>query len=137
MISPQEFLSTPSYSAEVVLLIGIHDLKYKSLISQLTTVAKAVGVFDCATEYDELIRYGSYIPDGPFDGLLAKFDKFLQLPRAKERQTYQISQDMWARKSSGDLVFLALVMIDCFSTPVPSVKSVTSTDNTDLSQVSE
>lgn len=50
--------------------------------------------------------------------------------RSKHRQSYLIAQEMWGRKSCDDLLFMVLVMIDSFSFPVPSVQTVTNTDNT-------
>eukprot|EP01041_Mallomonas_annulata_P003646 gene3646-7273_t len=135
VVTPDQLKTRTIPSADIVLLIGLSDPKLKESILSYTNNAKAVGVFDCIPEYSDLIRYGEYTPGMPYDNILSKIDKFFKSPRAKERLTYEISQEMWTRKSSGDLLFLSQVMIDCFSTPVPSVKSVSSTESTSLSQV--
>lgn len=125
-------LSSPT----VLMLVGINNPDYQEIIKSFCSQASAVCVFGCSPTYEKLTKYGDYKPGAVFDEQLAVVDKYLNLPRSKQRESYKIAQEMWSRKSSGDLVFMSLVLIDCFSTPVPSVVSVTSTDNTGLKQLS-
>lgn len=120
----------------VIMLVGISDTASINVIGPMLSKANAICVFGCNPAYDELIKYGDYKHGAPFDDQLALVDKYFKLPRAKQRMTYSIAQDLWSRRSSGDLVFLSQVLIDCFSTPVPSVVSVSSTENTGLKQLS-
>ena len=64
-------------------------------------------------------------------------EKITKAPRYKHRQLYQVTNDMWGRRSKDDILFMVLVLVDAFTQfPVKSVKAVTSSDVTTFAQVS-
>ena len=62
--------------------------------------------------------------ESSMEGLLKVADTFLSKkgPRAVQRNAYEITEDVWARKSADDMVFLINVMVDVFVKPIKSVK---------------
>jgi len=138
--------------APVVLLVGLDDGEeafIKSLGSQIASAA-AVAVFECAPAYTSLARYGDFVPprspaaaeqkevtgEDWVDALIAKWDGFVKNKRSVHRASYEVVQEVWLRKSSEDILFLVLVLINTFADiPIKTVQAVTSTDNTGLDEV--
>ena len=126
---------TDKISSDIVLLINIRNVEYFDIIRSITESATVISPFDSADQYYHLTRFGTFRPNEKFDYIRTKIDKFLKNERSKDRQAYEIALETWARRSSGDILFMILVLIDRYYTPVPSVQTVTSTDVTGLEQV--
>lgn len=131
-----------SFGAEVVLIVGLSDNDAQGI---LTTEAlrsycansKAVVPLDCTGSlYSSLEKYGAYVPLDPLEPVKQVFDVILRGQRFKNKALKAIVADLWSRKSSGDILFMALVLADAFAdVSIKSVASVTSVDSTNLSQV--
>jgi hypothetical protein len=124
-------LNTPK---DVMILIGINNPQHLSLLSAYGEFSKAVGVFSCSPGYEQLTKYGSFKPKLGFEGLRDIVDKIMKVDHV-EREAYEVTNEMWSRRSSGDLVSLFLVMINVFSAPVSSVVSTLQSSSTGLTQV--
>jgi len=121
--------------SNVVILIGLTDSSYLTLISKLARSAKAVLVLESNFAYYEKQKFGEFIPSIEYNSISKSIDKNLKSLKYKYSVLYELCVDLWNRRSSGDILFLFLNLINEFSTPVPSVISGTSSDNTGLKQV--
>ena len=100
--------------------------------------ATAVANFGCASDslYTSIERFGDYYPASPLNDILAFWDKWTKSRRFKDRALKDIATDLWQRKSTGDMLFMVLVLLDYFSDiSIKSVKSVTSSETTSFNQV--
>ena len=87
------------------------------------------------SSYKNIEHYGDYYPSSNFDNILAVWDRVSKTRRLKHRGVKDTILDLWSRKSTGDVLFLLLVLIDSFSNiAIRTVKSVTSSDNTSFDQ---
>ena len=87
------------------------------------------------TSFKNIEHYGDYYPNSIFDNCLAVWDRVSKTRRLKHRSVKDIALDLWLRKSTGDVLFLLLVLIDSFSNvAIKTVQSVTSSDNTSFDQ---
>jgi hypothetical protein len=122
----------------VFILIDIKDSQM-SIVQPLVKNAKTVAVFDSQPSVFALECYGNYNPHIPsrFKGVVDKFDGIFKTKRKQHKSAYSISQDMWSRKSSDDLLFMIYVLIDIFTDiSIKSVQTVTSTEKTGLKELS-
>lgn len=122
----------------IYILVGIEGEK-RGILESALSGAQAVVVFDSSPEICSLQKFGDYYPeskDSFLEGFLSYWDDLLKTPRRAHKKTYLICQDMWLRRSSDDLVFMILVLIDAFTDKtIKSVQSVSSTEQTNLKQV--
>ena len=132
-------------TGDVAILVGIKgeeaDLGGARLkrLEESVRGFKAIAPFDCSASIsNELLRYGEYNPSSPFEPLSVLVDDniYKRSPRRKQRLAYQIANECWNRRSSDDILFALLVLIDTFSVPVASVQSQTSTETTSFKQLS-
>ena len=134
-----------SLSADVVLLVGLPDLNDAQLLlsrkalDEFCTTSKAIVPLDCAesTYFSEVEKYGDFNPLNSLEPVLSVWDGIIKGERFRNRALQSIVRDLWLRKSSGDILFMALVLADSFcDICIKSVKSVTNTDTTSFEQLS-
>jgi VDE lipocalin domain len=132
----------PSAGADVVLLVGLTDVDSEQLLSSdairsFCATSKAVVPLDCTgTLYSSLEKYGAFTPLDPLEPVKQVFDGIIRGQRFKNKALQSIVADLWQRKSSGDILFMALVLADAFGdVSIKSVLSVTNTDSTSLAQL--
>lgn len=128
--------------AEVVLLVGLSDGDSEQLLSSeairsFCATAKAVVPLDCTGAlYSSLEKYGAFTPLDPLEPVKQVFDGIIRGQRFKNKALQSIVADLWQRKSSGDILFMALVLADAFAeVSIKSVTSVTNTESTSLAQL--
>ena len=93
----------------------------------------------CITWHGIKSRHMILCRESSFEGLLQLADKYVakKSTRANQRNAYQITEDVWERRSADDMVFLINVMVDVFVKPIKSVQAVTSTDETSIDQLGQ
>ena len=137
-------------SNEIVLLFGLNSITTDEMIllGQLIDNAnvKAIIPLNCSTEISQFGRYGTiaetkldYKPD-IINQIYLVWENLKQSERFKHIEKLNESKiivtDLWKRKSSDDLLFLILYLIDTFTdTTVNSIQAVTSTSNSGLKEV--
>lgn len=134
----QDILTTNEIAYPLVLLVGLRE-PISDQIKELCSKATAVTTYDCADDYQTLQKYGKYnLFESGWKRTVRNFiDRYFSTGRKQHKKAYEITQDMWSRKSLEDLVFMVFVLLDTFAEyPIKSVASVTSTESTSLSQVS-
>jgi len=131
------------FGSDVVLLVGLTEstspeVLSKEALKKFAANSKAVVPLECSgVLFNELEKYGDYTPLDPLEPVLQIYDGLIKGRRFKDRSLQDITADLWERKSSGDILFMALVLIDAFSDiSIKSVKSVTNTESTSFSQLS-
>ena len=137
ILDPKELSTAPTGSG-ILLLIGLSDMSFDAVsASGVLEACKAVCAFDCSSPYETLEKFGKYDKRSALEGPLRLLDTYLtrKSVRAKQRFAFNIVQDVWGRQSSDDLVFLINILVDTFVRPIKSVQSVTSSDETSLSQL--
>ena len=128
--------------AQVVVLVDLPSADVDSDagrgLTSFCRQAAAVVNFGCASGplYSTIERYGDYEPASPLGGILAVWDKLTKSRRFKDRAVKDAATDLWQRKSTGDLLFMILVLLDYFSDiSIKSVQSVTSSETTSFNQL--
>ena len=130
------------HGAEVILLVGLSDnildnSPNSAALRLFCSTAKAVVPLDCnGAECASLEKYGAYTPLDPLEPVKQVFDGIIRGQRFKNRALQSVVADLWQRKSSGDILFMALVLADAFAdVSIKSVTSVTNTESTSLAQL--
>ena len=139
VLSHEEFLRN-RVEGDVALLVGFDENQHSydmNVLREALHSFHAVTTFDCSETIQRMQNYGEYDPFSPWPGVEEFIDEnFLKKSlRRKQRLAHQIVLESWERKSSDDLLYMLLILIDTYSTPIKSVQSVTSTENTGLSQL--
>ena len=131
-----------SFGAEVVLIVGLSDNDAQGILTaealrSYCTNSKAVVPLECTGSLcSSLEKYGAYVPLDPLESVKQVFDGILRGQRFKSKALKAIVTDLWSRKSSADILFMALVLADAFAdVSIKSVASVTNTDSTSFSQI--
>ena len=127
-------------SANIAVLIGIEDTHIDELRSlPLIQNANAVIVKESSDQaITELENFGEFNPKDPLDGMYKFLDEklFKKSRRALLRQVYDIGNEVWERRSADDILFALQCYIDVFTDKeIPSVRAVTSTDETGISEL--
>lgn len=154
VLTAQEYMdnriSQNRIDSSVVMLIGMQSLspEFDVLFQSVyrNSSVKAIVPFNCSQSISQLYgRFGDYSEvsrDAANSvGNMGSWIRKLIDKEAYEKETILNStnaavQDLWLRRSSDDLLFLVLVLIDSFTdVDVRSVKSVTATSNTGLKEV--
>ena len=139
ILTHEDFIKNKVHG-DVALLVGFdekqHTYDLKSLREALHSF-HAVTTFDCSESIQRMQNYGEFDPFSSWTAIEEFIDENLMKKslRRKQRLAHQIVLESWARKSSDDLLYMILILLDTYSTPVKSVQSVTSTENTGLSQL--
>jgi hypothetical protein len=139
IIDINEVLTNDSNLSPILVLIGLNNA-HKDVITNLIHNAVAVATFQCDDSIQSYEKFGSYMPNFHYKGLLGtirkRWDSFRKNLRHQHAIAYDISHELWNRKSSGDMLFMLLILIDKFSSiRVSSVDSVTNTENTGLQEI--
>lgn len=131
-----------SLGAEIVLMVGLSDNDAQEILAvealrSYCDNSKAVVPLDCKGPlYSSMEKYGSYVPNDPYEPVKQVFDGIIRGQRFKNKALQGIVSDLWSRRSSGDILFMTLVLIDAFTdVSVKSVTSVTNTDSTSIAQL--
>ena len=139
ILTHDEFIKN-KVDGDVALLVGFDEDQHAYDMNTLHDALRpfhAVTAFDCSETIQRMQDYGEYDPFSSWTAIEEFIDENLMKKslRRKQRLAHQIVLESWARKSSDDLLYMILILLDTYSTPIKSVQSVTSTENTGLSQV--
>jgi hypothetical protein len=155
VLTVDEYLrvTTTMSDSPVVMLVGVTDDVYDNKLMEMklnslyrSPTVKAIIPFNCSSKVSSMFsRFGEFTEESQqaassvsnmaiwLRKILDRdnYDKEIQL-----KSTSDAVVDLWARKSSDDLLFLVLVLIDTFTdVDVRSVKSVTAPSNTGIKEV--
>lgn len=126
---------------DVLALIGLNSVSQTQfgLLQSMSNAATSVTAHDCSSDVLSLEHYGLFYPSNEpsAGGFVADIiDKLFTTARRKEKIVYETVREVWERKSLDDLLFLFYVLVDTFTSfEVSSVKAVTTTESTGLSQI--
>ena len=134
-----------SSNSKIVMLVDLPPLadESKDLLALTTFCQSAKAVvplwnpskLSVPDSFHNIERYGDFYPAAVFDDYLAVWDRISKSRRFKHRSVKDTVRNLWSRKSTGDILFLLLVLIDSFSDiEVKTVKSVTSSESTSFDQ---
>lgn len=140
----KESTSAADIGADIIILIGCNDddissEDHRKALDNFLEKSKAIVPLQCTGQYySQLERFGDYSPSNPLEKYLAVIDRVIKTGRRyDDRELKKVVNDLWLRKSSGDILFMALVLVDSFTNiNIKSVKSVTSNKSTSFSQLS-
>ena len=130
--------------ADIVLIVGLPDLydpqhlSSRQALESFSATSKAIVPLDCAdsTYFSEIEKYGDFSPLNSLEPVFSVWDGIIKGERFRNRALQSIVRDLWQRKSSGDILFMALVLADSFcDISIKSVKSVANTDSTSFAQI--
>jgi hypothetical protein len=150
VVTMDEFVANRNDIASIILLVGLDemDANANNKLQEVYSNAKvkAIVPFNCSQSISQAFgRFGGEDTSDAAESFPLIGDWFRSITNArqsaaeKQRELTRSSvQDLWTRRSSDDLVFMILVLLDTFAEDVDirSVKSVTATSNTGLKELS-
>lgn len=137
--------------APVLLLVGLKTNEHLDAVRELSNNKTTVVALDCAKEYQQLETYGggSFVPrldakspSNNFAQIMDWAQNFFDAgggSKAQHRRTYETVQEVKGRRSTDDILFLLMVLINEYYPPfrgqLSSVVSATSSDKTGLGEL--
>jgi hypothetical protein len=119
------FLHTPK-PADIILGFGLEDPKWSAVaLHELQDVPRVVMFFDCVKFVDGLAQVGAYRPTSVTSQLQAWF---LPGQTRKDKDTYSLCQQLFGRRTTEDLLYSILVLINAFFVPLPFVDKTMKSD---------
>jgi len=135
--------------APVLLLVGLKSKEHLAAVRELSNNKTTVVALDCAEEYQQLETYGggSFVPRfdaaSPTNNFALAVNWAQSLfdggSKLQNRRTYETVQEVKGRRSTDDILFLLLVLINEYYPPfqgqLSSVVSATSSEKTGLGEL--